>query len=402
MKNLELYIHIPFCVKKCQYCDFLSFPADEDTQNAYVEALLSEIAYYGPKCRGYLVSTVYIGGGTPSWLREEQIERIMETVHRSFSLAKDAEVSIECNPGTVTDRKFATYRRAGINRISIGLQSANDTELKTLGRIHTFDQFLKTYDLARRNGFENINIDLMNSLPGQTVAAFADSLQQVIRLKPEHISAYSLIIEKGTPFYELYKFDAVKQQAGLPTVALPTEEEVCQMTKMTEQQLAEAGYLHYEISNFAKPGYACAHNIGYWKRENYLGMGLGASSMMENIRYTNIAEIYPYLEQTAYIREGIWENDGEGLPATNLHASAERVGRKAQMEEFMFLGLRMMDGISRDEFYRAFGVAIEAVYAEVFAKLQAEGLLVKRAGRIYLTERGQDVSNYVLSHFLLS
>ena len=190
MKNLELYIHIPFCVKKCQYCDFLSFPADEDTQNAYVEALLSEIAYYGPKCRGYLVSTVYIGGGTPSWLREEQIERIMETVHRSFSLAKDAEVSIECNPGTVTDRKFATYRRAGINRISIGLQSANDTELKTLGRIHTFDQFLKTYDLARRNGFENINIDLMNSLPGQTAAAFADSLQQVIRLKPEHISAY--------------------------------------------------------------------------------------------------------------------------------------------------------------------------------------------------------------------
>lgn len=402
MKNLELYIHIPFCVKKCQYCDFLSFPADEDTQNAYVEALLSEIAYYGPKCRGYLVSTVYIGGGTPSWLREEQIERIMETVHRSFSLAKDAEVSIECNPGTVTDRKFATYRRAGINRISIGLQSANDTELKTLGRIHTFDQFLKTYDLARRNGFENINIDLMNSLPGQTVAAFADSLQQVIRLKPEHISAYSLIIEKGTPFYELYKFDAVKQQAGLPTVALPTEEEVCQMTKMTEQQLAEAGYLHYEISNFAKPGYACAHNIGYWKRENYLGMGLGASSMMENIRYTNIAEIYPYLEQTAHIREGIWENDGEGLPATNLHASAERVERRAQMEEFMFLGLRMMDGISRDEFYRAFGVAIEAVYAEVFAKLQAEGLLVKRAGRIYLTERGQDVSNYVLSHFLLS
>lgn len=402
MKNLELYIHIPFCVKKCQYCDFLSFPADEDTQNAYVEALLSEIAYYGPKCRGYLVSTVYIGGGTPSWLREEQIERIMEMVHRSFSLTKDTEVSIECNPGTVTDRKFATYRRAGINRISIGLQSANDSELKTLGRIHTFDQFLKTYDLARRNGFENINIDLMNSLPGQTVDAFADSLQQVIRLKPEHISAYSLIIEKGTPFYELYKFDAVKQQAGLPTVALPTEEEVCRMTKMTEQQLAEAGYLHYEISNFAKPGYACAHNIGYWKRENYLGMGLGASSLMENIRYTNIAEIYPYLEQTAHIREGIWENDGEGLPATNLHASAERVERRAQMEEFMFLGLRMMDGISRDEFYSAFGVAIEAVYAEVLTKLQEEGLLVKRAGRIYLTERGQDVSNYVLSHFLLS
>ena len=412
-KKMQLYIHIPFCVKKCQYCDFLSFSADESIQNAYVEALLREIAYYGTRCSDYLVTTVFIGGGTPSWLREESISCIMGAVRRSFALALDAEVSIECNPGTVTDHKFAVYRGAGINRISIGLQSANDEELKILGRIHTYEQFLKTYELARKNGFNNINIDLMNSLPGQTTESFYHTLQQVLRLKPEHISAYSLIIEKGTPFYDLYKFDAVKQKAGMKTIALPTEDEVYQMTKMTEQVLKEAGYQHYEVSNFAKPGYACRHNIGYWERENYLGLGLGASSLMENIRYSNISELYDYLEQSENIREGIWENEiieqengrevrhVENLPATNLHASAELVTRKAQIEEFMFLGLRMIEGVSRDRFAEAFGTQIEAVYQDVMTHLQEEGLLVKRAGRIYLTEMGQDVSNYALSQFLL-
>lgn len=412
-KQMELYIHIPFCVKKCQYCDFLSFSADESTQNEYVEALLREIAYYGQKCRDYLVKTVYIGGGTPSWLREEAMERIMGAVHRCFLLAGDAEVSIECNPGTVTDHKFAVYRNAGINRISIGLQSAEDAELKLLGRIHTFDQFLKTYELARKNGFDNINVDLMNSLPGQTAESYCRSLQQVLRLKPEHISAYSLIIEKGTPFYDLYKFDAVKQKAGMNTYVLPTEDEVYRMTKVTELALKEAGYEHYEVSNFAKPGFACRHNIGYWERENYLGLGLGASSLMENIRYTNIRELYPYLEESRNIREGLWENEieeqgaygtkkrKEELPATNMHASAESVSRKAQIEEFMFLGLRMTEGISRDRFNETFGTKIEAVYSEVLTHLQEEGLLLKRAGRIYLTEKGQDLSNYALAQFLL-
>ena len=412
-KRMQLYIHIPFCVKKCQYCDFLSFPADESTQNAYIEALLREIAYYGLRCVEYTVTTVYIGGGTPSWLREDAIEKIMSAIQRAFHLDSDAEVSIECNPGTVTDHKFSVYRRAGINRISIGLQSASDEELKLLGRIHTYDQFLKTYELARKNGFYNINIDLMNSLPGQTTESFYHTLQQVLRLKPEHISAYSLIIEPGTPFYDLYKFDAVKQRAGMQTIALPTEDEVYQMTKLTEQVLKEAGYEHYEISNFAKPGFACRHNIGYWQRENYLGIGLGASSLMENIRYTNISDLYTYLEQTADIHEGFWENEVveqenrgetrriEKVPATNLHASAERVQRKAQIEEFMFLGLRMIDGITRDRFMETFGIQIEAVYQDVLLRLQEEELLEKRAGRIYLTEKGQDVSNYALSQFLL-
>ena len=255
-KELELYIHIPFCVRKCNYCDFLSFPADEDTQRQYVKALCKEISYYGAHCRDYVVSTVYIGGGTPSWLWESDMAEIMDAVHKNFALLPDAEVSVECNPGTVTAQKFAVYRQSGINRISLGLQSAQNVELKMLGRIHTWEQFLKTYELARSGGFSNINVDLMSSLPGQHIETYADSLQKVCRLKPEHISAYSLIIEKGTPFYDLYKFDAVKQRAGMVTDALPTEDEVYEMTKLTEEMLKENGYVHYEVSNFAQPGYA--------------------------------------------------------------------------------------------------------------------------------------------------
>jgi hemN_rel: putative oxygen-independent coproporphyrinogen III oxidase len=370
-----------------------------------VKALCKEISYYGAHCRDYVVSTVYIGGGTPSWLWESDMAAILDAIQKSFSLLPEAEVSIECNPGTVTAQKFAVYRQSGINRISLGLQSAQNVELKMLGRIHTWEQFLKTYELARSGGFSNINVDLMSSLPGQHIETYADSLQKVCRLKPEHISAYSLIIEKGTPFYDLYKFDAVKQRAGMVTDALPTEDEVYEMTKLTEEMLKENGYVHYEVSNFAQPGYACRHNIGYWTRVNYLGMGLGASSLMENIRYTNTSDLYTYLEQVDVIREGIWENkrsDGtiEQLPATNLHASAELVGKYAQMEEFMYLGLRMIDGISRDDFFQSFGMPIEAVYQEVLNHLQEEKLLERRAGRIYLTPKGQDVSNYALAQFL--
>lgn len=399
--ELELYIHIPFCVKKCGYCDFLSFPADEDTQNMYVNALLREISFYGSKCSAYTVTTVYIGGGTPSWLREEAIAAVMEAVYASFTLHADAEVSIECNPGTVTDNKFKIYRKAGINRISIGLQSTNAQELKTLGRIHSYEQFLKTYELARKNGFENINVDLMNSLPGQTVESYYQSLSQVIRLKPEHISAYSLIIEKGTPFYDKYKFDAVKQAAGMKTLALPTEDEVYQITKMTEQALKEAGYLHYEISNFANKGYACRHNIGYWERENYLGFGLGAASLVENVRYTNTKDLYAYINKTADLREEIRTTETGDVWALNLHETAELLSRKAQIEEFMFLGLRMIDGITRERFEHDFGIPIEAVYQQVFTQLVEEDLLKKQAGRIFLTEKGQDLSNYVLAQFLL-
>ena len=289
--NLELYIHTPFCVKKCAYCDFLSFPADTNTQIQYVHALLNEIRFYGERMGDYQVSTIYIGGGTPSWLEPELLVAIMDQVYKSFRVREDAEVSIECNPGTVTTAKLEAYRRAGINRLSIGLQSANNEELKMLGRIHTYEQFLKTYELARNAGYTNINVDLMSGLPHQSAESFADTLQKVIRLKPEHISAYSLIIEKGTPFYEKYKFDMVRQEAGMKTELLPTEDDVYKMLKLTQLVLAKAGYDRYEISNYAKPGYECRHNIGYWTRENYLGLGLGAASLVDNVRYSNKREL---------------------------------------------------------------------------------------------------------------
>lgn len=382
---MELYIHIPFCVKKCDYCDFLSFSADEQTQRSYVAALQKELVFYGAKYKGRRITTIFIGGGTPSWLREESMQAVMETVYQNFAVDGDAEITIECNPGTVTEHKFEVYRKIGINRLSIGLQSAHNDELKILGRIHTYEQFLKTYDMARKHGFTNINIDLMSSLPGQTPDIFCDSLHRVLQLKPEHISAYSLIIEKGTPFYELYKFDAVRQEAGMQTESLPTEEEEYQTTKMTQHILKEAGYHWYEVSNFAKPGYECRHNIGYWKRVDYLGVGLGASSLIDNVRYSNTRDLYTYLS----------------VPADSLHETAAQITRNEQMEEFMFLGLRMRDGFYRDEFTQAFGIPIEAVYGDALNHLQQEELLLKREGRIYLTDKGMDLNNYVVAQFML-
>ena len=382
---MELYIHIPFCVKKCDYCDFLSFAADEQTQKSYVAALQKELAFYGAKYKDRRITTIFIGGGTPSWLKEDYMQAIMETVYHYFSVEQDAEITIECNPGTITEHKFEVYRRIGINRLSIGLQSVHNEELKILGRIHTFEQFLKTYDMARKHGFSNINIDLMSSLPGQTPEIFCDSLYQVLKLKPEHISVYSLIIEKGTPFYELYRFDAVRQAAGMQTESLPTEEEEYQTTKMTQHILKEAGYHWYEISNFAKPGYECRHNIGYWKRVDYLGVGLGASSLIDNVRYSNTRDLYTYLS----------------VPADSLHETASQITRNEQMEEFMFLGLRMRDGFYRDEFTQAFGIPIEAVYGDALNHLQQEELLLKREGRIYLTDKGMDLNNYVVAQFML-
>ena len=408
--NLELYIHTPFCVKKCAYCDFLSFPADTNTQIQYVHALLNEIRFYGERMGDYQVSTIYIGGGTPSWLEPELLVAIMDQVYNSFHVREDAEVSIECNPGTVTTAKLEAYRRAGINRLSIGLQSANNEELKVLGRIHTYEQFLKTYELARNAGYTNINIDLMSGLPHQSAESFADTLQKVIRLKPEHISAYSLIIEKGTPFYEKYKFDMVRQEAGMKTELLPTEDDVYKMLKLTQLVLAKAGYDRYEISNYAKPGYECRHNIGYWTRENYLGLGLGAASLVDNVRYSNTRELHEYIEIchdiTILPPEVFAPEEGMAAPernwfGSNLHTEASVVSRKGQMEEFMFLGLRMTGGISRNEFEHNFGMPIEATYVQVLPELQAQGLIEKREGRIYLTDRGMDVANYVMAQFLL-
>ena len=393
-KELELYIHIPFCVKKCDYCDFLSFPADNRTQRRYVDAVQKEIIYYGALYPDRKITTIFIGGGTPSWLDEEEIVRILHTVREAFAVEHDAEITIECNPGTATAHKLVRYREAGINRISIGLQSAHNEELALLGRIHTWEQFLKTYDLARKAGFSNINVDLMSALPGQTLETFSDTLKKVLALKPEHLSAYSLMIEEGTPFYERYREDEKHREAGEPTELLPDEEQEYAVTKLTQRVLMEAGYHWYEVSNFAKPGYECRHNIGYWKRADYLGIGIGAASLIDNVRYANVRDLEEYCKEC----ESLWE---ELNIRKTLCVSTEPVTREEQMEEFMFLGLRMTEGVSRAEFEQYFGTTIEAVYGDVLRQLQKEGLLMKQEGRICLTERGMDVNNYVVEQFML-
>lgn len=413
MKNLELYIHIPFCVKKCDYCDFLSGAYSQQIQKEYVMALCNEIAYMGRQLSDYTVRTIFIGGGTPSWLDEDEMEQVMQQVHQCFRIDDQAEISIECNPGTVTRQKFITYRRIGINRISIGLQSANDDELQMLGRIHTYEKFLHTYELARECGFADINIDIMTGLPGQTLDKLHHTLQQIIRLRPEHISAYALMIEKGTPFYDRYKFDDVKQHAGMQTEFLPDEDLEYQLYKMTQHTLKEHGYLQYEISNYAREGHACLHNIGYWKRENYLGVGIGAASLIEEVRYSNMTDIYEYMERAAGLENELsldfkrMESSTEEITEETkklyspLWASEEPIDRKSAMEEFMFLGLRMNEGVTREAFQNKFQVPIDGIYGEVIQKLKEEELLETIGGRIRLTDKGADLSNYALAEFLL-
>lgn len=401
MKNLELYVHIPFCFKKCAYCDFLSFTCDEKQQFAYADALMREIEFYGSNMRDYQVSTIFLGGGTPTWLNEDKMVEILDTIYTYFNVSADAEITMECNPGTVTKAKLEKYRRAGVNRLSIGLQSADDEELAILGRIHTFEKFVKTYEMARNAGFVNINVDLISGIPYQTSKKFLHTLQKVVRLKPNHISAYSLIIEEGTPFYEKYKSDVILQEEGKQTEILPTEDEVYRITKLTQQYLAQAGYEQYEISNFAQPGFECVHNIGYWTRENYIGLGLGAASLLNNVRYTNETDLDTYIHAVQSIQPQAFEQaDGHIEYGTNLHIAADAVSRKAQMEEFMFLGLRMNQGVTRQQFENVFGIPIDAIYKNAMEQLKREGLLDISEGRIVLTEKGQDLSNYALAQFL--
>lgn len=385
--ELELYVHIPFCVSKCYYCDFLSMPADGNVRRHYVDRLVKEIQEKAPACSSYQISTVFFGGGTPSILQGAQIAEIMGAIRQGFRVRQDAEITLECNPGTLTKEKLEYYKEAGVNRLSMGLQSANPQELKRLGRIHSYEDFLRSFDLARKAGFHNINLDLMSGLPGQSLRDWAYTLKKAMELKPEHISAYSLIVEEGTPFYQWYGADELRRQRGETPRYLPPEEAEREMYGMAKELLEKKGYCRYEISNYALPGRECRHNTGYWQRTPYLGFGLGSSSLMEQIRFSNTANLEDYLA-----------GQGCGLPETELICP---LGKKQQMEEFMFLGLRMMEGISRSRFRENFGIELEAVYGDVLARLQRQGLLVQRAGRVMLTETGISVSNYVLSEFLL-
>ncbi len=380
-RELELYIHIPFCVKKCAYCDFLSGPASDQQIEEYVQALIEEIRYYKEVAKNYEVSTVFWGGGTPSLLTGEQMKVLMEALGQTFFIRQNAEITMEANPGTVTVEKLRAYQKAGINRISFGLQSVDNEELKMLGRIHTYEEFLESYDAARKAGFQNINVDLISAIPKQTVSSWEQTLQTIISLQPEHISAYSLIVEEGTPFAKLYGEGCELEHL------LPSEEEERRMYERTEELLQEAGYHRYEISNYAKEGYECQHNLGYWERKEYLGLGLGASSLIEETRFHNTDVMEEYLRD-----------------ASNpilLRKEQEKLDRQEQMEEFVFLGLRKIRGIQEEKFTEMFGEDIWDCYGKNLERVIKEGLLEREEGVLRLTRKGIDVSNYVFYEILL-
>ena len=378
-KELSIYVHIPFCVQKCLYCDFLSAPASKEVRERYVDRLIREIKGESESYVNYKVKTIFLGGGTPSLLEPAQIAGIMNSIHENYSLEKDCEITIEVNPGTCSKERADAWRNAGINRVSIGLQSLEDMELKALGRIHSADEFYETYEEVVKTGFNNINIDLMTAIPGQTMESCCKTLRAVTTLNPApvHISAYSLIIEEETPFFE-------------NTPVLPDEDTEREMYKITNDILFKSVYQRYEISNYAKPGFECRHNEVYWQRGNYAGFGIGAASLVENVRFTNGRDLKRYLENGP------------------VKENRQELSQEEQMEEFMFLGLRMMQGISEKKFQRLFGRTIDQVYPGIVDKHIKNGLLqrffnlLEREERIMLTDRGIDVSNVVMADFLLT
>lgn len=385
-RPLSIYIHIPFCVRKCLYCDFLSAPASGETMEAYASCLCREIEAAGKLYPDYEVRTVFFGGGTPSILKKERICQIMEVLRRAFSLAEDAEITIEVNPGTVDADKLAAYYAAGINRLSIGVQSLQENELQALGRIHSTEDFFQTYSMAIKSGFNNINVDLMSAIPEQTLESCQDTLRQLLSLDrpPSHISAYSLIIEEGTPFYE-------------NTPVLPDEEMDRLFYKITNDILKAAGYHRYEISNYAREGCECRHNRVYWERGEYLGFGIGAASLMQETRFSNIRDLQTYLK---LLSGEAADGPSTGQLTEHLRQEVSHLTEREQMEEFMFLGLRLTEGVSKKRFFKTFGKKFTDVYPGISKKLIREGLLVQEGDRLKLTELGLDVSNRVMAEFL--
>ncbi len=407
-QKLGIYIHIPFCVHKCNYCDFLSLAASGEKIDCYVNALTKEIEQVSVFYQDYMVDTIFLGGGTPSILPMTQFGKLIKAIQGNFAISQGAEITIECNPGTLDMEKLHGYKEYGINRISIGLQSTEDKELRLLGRIHRMNDFLNNFHAARQVGFDNINIDIMSALPDQSVSSYKKTLHQVGDLQPEHISAYSLMIEENTP---LELMAAEWRNNGLHS--FPEEEQERQMYYDTKEILSSYGYERYEISNYAKPGCHCRHNVKYWRRENYLGLGLGASSMVENVRWKNIDKIEEYttywLSKDSLANQPTSANQSKLCRLPRLHIDVfykgirelQELSLQEQMEEFMFLGLRCKKGIAQKAFENCFQRDIKEVYGNVLDKWISMGLLCSQEGTIFLSEKGLDVSNYILADFIL-
>jgi len=389
-----IYIHIPFCVRKCRYCDFLSFSSSEERMEAYTIALCRELRAAAEEYAGQ-ADTVFIGGGTPSVLPFALFRRILETLYEVFPVAPDAEVTAEMNPGALwTDQELASLfgesetasgRRPLLSRVSLGMQSAHNRELARLGRIHDLETFEESLRRLRRAGAENVNLDLMFGIPGQTEESWEETLRTAISFAPEHISAYSLIVEEGTLFFE-------EKEKG--TLVLPDEDAERTMAHRAVHVLAEAGYGQYEISNFAKKGCESRHNIRYWKRRPYYGAGLGAASFLSHTRWSNTSDYPEYIK--------IWTDpdltDRERLSL--CRRDPVTLSAQEEMEEFLFLGLRMTEGVSASAFAEQFGKTVEEEYGDVLEKYAGTGLLARRGDRIFLTPEGLDVSNVILSDFL--
>ena len=387
-KNVGLYIHIPFCKQKCQYCDFNSYAGKENLIETYMKWVEFELKGVGEGNRVdyennlddlIVVKSIYIGGGTPSFIDSKYIEKIMEIVKECYIIDSNAEITIEVNPGTVSKKKLETYLNSGINRISIGLQSTHNEILSKLGRVHSYEEFLYTYNLARNVGFKNINVDLMLGLPNQSLNDLQESINEVINLEPEHISVYSLIIENGTPFCEKLE----KQE-----IALPSDELERAMYWETKRKLEKAGYTHYEISNFAKPGFESKHNLSCWNQEEYIGIGAAAHSYTNNVRYSNIDSIEDYIRN--------YENGNE-IDNFVFH---EKQNKESKMKEFMMLGLRKIQGIHIQDFKNKFGENPIYLYKKELEKLVNEELLEIDGDVIKLTNKGIDLANLVWEEFV--
>lgn len=370
-KKLGIYIHIPFCVRKCNYCDFNSFSCDENIKINYIKAMCEEIRQASDEYKNYTVDTVFIGGGTPSILPVNLTEMFMETLFESFKTDPNAEISMEANPGTLDLTKAKAYKKIGINRMSLGLQSTVDEELKLLGRIHNFDDFLISFDALREAGFKNINVDLMNGIPLQTYDSFTKGFFKIKELKPEHISIYSLIIEEGTPFYS--------QKPDLP------DEDTERRMVHSIDDILLGEYHQYEISNYAREGFECRHNIKYWQRDEYLGIGLSAASFVNETRFKNTDDIKEYI------------NSSDNKKRI---AECENISEKDRMSEYAFLGLRMNKGIGINDFKETFNVSLYEIYGEKIKKHINEGLLEIKDDRLFLTAKGRDLANYVWSDFI--
>lgn len=375
MKELGIYVHIPFCIRKCKYCDFASFVESSDVQDKYTDYIVKEINSYKGKAESYVVNSIFFGGGTPSVLSSINMHRIITAIKATFYISDDAEISLECNPKTASFTKLKNYIKMGFNRISLGVQSLDDKLLRAIGRAHTSKDFLESYAMVKLAGFKNINYDLMFALPEQDFNSFKNTCDTIIKLEPEHISCYSLILEENTPLFEEQDF-----------YTFADEEENRQMYEYAKKLFKEKGYEQYEISNFAKKGYECEHNLKYWEMKDYLGFGLSASSFFENKRNTNPSTLDKYfklIENFKYPFDEIKKEDKKDL-----------------MSEFMFLGLRKIKGINDNDFKEIFGESFFDVYKTEIEKHINNGLLIKEEENIRLSDKGLDLANYVMSDFV--